>query len=221
MSLHLLYSYSCVHTSSYLYSVAMTQQEGWGGVLHQRIAAAIRNAREGRMSAQELADETARLSYPVSRSQIANYESGRKQSLDVADLLVLAAALNIPPGLLLFPGYPVGEVEFLPGRSADAKAALDWFSGDGQLPLEPGRERIVRIPNAGVELVRLVREYSRATALFVQLQALAKAKDAVADRSHRSPDWGQQMRDLEGHICELQDQIDAACYTFEIEEKPR
>jgi len=115
VSLHLLYPYSCVHTSSYLYSVVMTQQQGWGGVLHQRLAAAIRNAREGRMSAQELADETARLGYPISRSQIANYESGRKRRLDVAEITVLAAALNTSPVALLYPGPYDKEIEVLPG----------------------------------------------------------------------------------------------------------
>jgi predicted transcriptional regulator len=32
------------------------------------------------MSAQELADETERLGHGISRSQIANYESGRKKA---------------------------------------------------------------------------------------------------------------------------------------------
>ena len=73
------------------------------------------------MSAQELADETERLGYPVSRSQIANYESGRKQGLDVAEFLILAAALDIPPALLLFPTFPDDTVEVLPGQQVDAE----------------------------------------------------------------------------------------------------
>jgi transcriptional regulator with XRE-family HTH domain len=59
------------------------------------MAAAIKSARASR-SAQWLADETERLGYPISRAAIANYESGRKKGLDVAELLVLAAALNCP-----------------------------------------------------------------------------------------------------------------------------
>ena len=64
-------------------------------MLHARIAQAIRTNRHGRLSAQQLADETERLGYGISRSQIANYESGRKKSLDVAELLVIADQNNL------------------------------------------------------------------------------------------------------------------------------
>ena len=68
-------SHKCV-----LDCVFMTQDQDWGGALHARIARAIRTARQGRLSAQQLADETERLGYGISRSQIANYESGRKKA---------------------------------------------------------------------------------------------------------------------------------------------
>jgi hypothetical protein len=45
----------------------MTQYQDWGGVLHARIAQAIRTARQGRLSAQQLADETERLGHGISR----------------------------------------------------------------------------------------------------------------------------------------------------------
>jgi transcriptional regulator with XRE-family HTH domain len=112
----------------------MTQDEGWGEALHARIAAAIRQTRfVRRMSAQDVADETACLGYPLSRSQIANYESGRKQGLDVAELMVLAAALRVPPVMLLFGGLPDEAVEFLPGEKATSVATLAWFIGDREI----------------------------------------------------------------------------------------
>jgi transcriptional regulator with XRE-family HTH domain len=200
----------------------MTQQQGWGGALHQRLAAAIRNARKGRMSAQEVADETARLGHPVSRSQIANYESGRKQSLDVTELLVLAAALNVPPGLLLFPGYPTGQVEFLPDRTTNAKAALDWFSGDGRLPTE-GRfdaAKDAATINAGTELVRLVHELQDVARSFVFTQqglSLLVKNDPAADRSVLEG----HMRAMDQRREELLEQIDKFSPEFEVEEKPR
>jgi transcriptional regulator with XRE-family HTH domain len=100
------------------------------------------------MSAQDLADETERLGYPVSRSQIANYESGRKQGLDVAELLILAAALQIPPALLLFPAFPDGKVELIPGRMVDTGRAVRWLSGN--CAMEIGSS------NAGTDLVEAV-----------------------------------------------------------------
>ena len=124
----------------------MTQTQQWSTGLHQRIAGAIRDARsQRRMSAQELADETERLGYPVSRSQIANYESGRKQGLDVAEFLILAAALDIPPALLLFPTFPDDTVEVLPGQQVDADRCVGWLSGHAALaigPSTPGTELV-------------------------------------------------------------------------------
>lgn len=101
--------------------------------LHQRIAAAIKSARAHR-SAQWLADETERLGHPISRAAIANYESGRKKGLDVAELLVLAAALRIPPLALLFPQLPDGAVELLPGIETTSWDAAAWFSGEASSP---------------------------------------------------------------------------------------
>jgi transcriptional regulator with XRE-family HTH domain len=112
----------------------MTQQaaaEQWPQSLHTRIGQAIRSARAGRrMSAQQVADETERLRCPITRSQIANYESGRKQSLDIAELMTIAAALKVPPLSLILGGHPDHEIEFLPGQTATTAAALAWFTGD-------------------------------------------------------------------------------------------
>jgi transcriptional regulator with XRE-family HTH domain len=119
--------------------VFMTQDQDWGGVLHARIAHAIRTNRHGRLSAQQLADETERLGYGISRSQIANYESGRKKSLDVAELLVIAEALQVPPLQLLFPDEPDDDIEMLPGQRTSTIHATAWFTG-GLGPMWPGRE---------------------------------------------------------------------------------
>ena len=108
-------------------------------MLHARIAHAIRTNRHGRLSAQQLADETERLGYGISRSQIANYESGRKKSLDVAELLVIAEALQVPPLQLLFPDEPDDDIEMLPGQRTSTFHATAWFTG-GPGPMWPGRE---------------------------------------------------------------------------------
>ena len=117
----------------------MTQSEDWGGILHARIAQAIRTARQGKLSAQQLADETERLGYGISRSQIANYESGRKKSLDVAELVVIAAALRVPPLQLLFPDEPDDDIDTLPGQRTSTFQAKARFTGDPGL-LWPGPE---------------------------------------------------------------------------------
>jgi hypothetical protein len=82
------------------------------------------------MSAQDVADETKRLDRPISRDQLTSYEIGRRSSLDVADLLVIAAALGTSPLALLFPGNPDQPVEMLPGQTETTLAASMWFVGD-------------------------------------------------------------------------------------------
>lgn len=110
----------------------MTQ---WSEETHRRIAAAIKKAR-GKRSAQWLADRTAELNYPITRAQIANYESGRKQSLDIAELVVLAAALNTSPVSLVFPGPYDEEVELFPGESHTQFMAAQWFSAIPEGPYD-------------------------------------------------------------------------------------
>lgn len=114
-----------------LVCVAMTQNLEWSEAVHQRIAQAVRNARAARrLTAQQVAEKTEWLGYPVSRSQIANYESGRKQGLDVTELLVIAAALDVAPLSLLFPGESDDQVEMLPNQQTPTFSAKAWFSRD-------------------------------------------------------------------------------------------
>lgn len=101
--------------------------------MHARIARAIKGAR-GERSAQWLADRTVDLGFPITRAQIANYESGRKKGLDIAELVVIAAALDVPPVALLYPDLPDGEVERLPGDLGSSAAAVWWFTGERDDP---------------------------------------------------------------------------------------
>jgi transcriptional regulator with XRE-family HTH domain len=103
----------------------------WGDELHSRIAEAVKARRkENKISAEQLADECERLGYPISRSTLANYESGRKRRLDVSDLMVIAAALQVSPLALLFPGDLDEEVEIFPGQMTTTLGASSWFVGD-------------------------------------------------------------------------------------------
>lgn len=85
----------------------------------------------GRMSAQALSDRCAALGYPIDRSVIAKLEKGLRQSIAVADVLVLAKALGVPPLLLVFPIDGDNLVEALPGKEMVGWQAAKWFSGEG------------------------------------------------------------------------------------------
>jgi hypothetical protein len=130
--------------------------EQWEVALVRDTGAAMKRAR-GTKSARELSDETADLGRRISPTVIAKLDSGHRAAmLTVSELLVLAAALNVPPILLLFgDGYPGGEVEYLPGRTASTWRAAQWFSGESPLPAGP--DGTASPPNTGTELVAAVR----------------------------------------------------------------
>lgn len=107
----------------------------WGPRLTRSIAAEVKRLRNLRhWSAQRLSDECARLGYDFPRSTLADLEAGRRAHISVAELLVLARALGIPPLLLIFPVGTTGESEVLPGESRAVFRAAQWFTGEGPYP---------------------------------------------------------------------------------------
>lgn len=72
-----------------------------------------------------------------------NLESGRKASITVADVVVLADVLGVPPVTLLFPLGSSATVELLPGREVSTWDAVAWFTGESPLG-EPALEGSVR-----------------------------------------------------------------------------
>ncbi|WP_315901459.1 helix-turn-helix transcriptional regulator [Rhodococcus sp. BP22] len=101
-----------------------------------RVASEVRRLRgkdHSALSAAKLADRTVDFGWGISRSVVADLETGRKKSLDISELLVLAAALGVSPAQLLFPDLPKGKVEALPGLPQESHDALRWFSGEAGL----------------------------------------------------------------------------------------
>lgn len=98
--------------------------------MNARIARAIKHAR-GERSAQVIADETARLGFPITRDTLANIENGRKKSVDVPELIVLAKALGVPPLSVIYPDLVDTPVEALPGvNMTSGDAALEFCGYD-------------------------------------------------------------------------------------------
>jgi len=81
------------------------------------------------MTAQALADRSVELGHPLDRSVIAKLEKGHRQTVTVADVLVLALALDVPPVLLLLPFGQTDTAELLPGRDVDLSEAFEWLTG--------------------------------------------------------------------------------------------
>jgi transcriptional regulator with XRE-family HTH domain len=169
----------------------------WAAELHARIAGVIKRCR-GSRSANWLADRTAELGYPISRSQIANYESGRKKTLDIAELLIIAAALEVPPVALLYPNLPDGQVELLPGQSCRAITATRWFSGE-DVPSSNDPT-----PTGGAELHALLRLSRMRYDLIFQE---TKQEAMIAERKERSEYKPEDEWPFHDHIRTIEEVI--------------
>ncbi|WP_142394489.1 helix-turn-helix domain-containing protein [Mycobacterium kansasii] len=115
--------------------------EEWERSMTERIGGAIKALRGKKRSAQWLADRTEELGYPIGRATVSEIETGRRRSVTVAELLILARALNTSPVSLLFPD-PSDEitnlVEVVPGNEVTGFQAAQWFSGERPVSdLEP------------------------------------------------------------------------------------
>lgn len=120
-----------------------TPDSDWSRAMTARIATAIRDLR-GDMSAQTLSDSTYELGCRVTRSVIADLETGRRKFLPVHELVMLAAALGVTPATMLTWGdLPDGDVELLPGRVVSGYDAAKWVGGE---PLNPFVETSVGLP---------------------------------------------------------------------------
>lgn len=109
----------------------------WDAALVARIGSAAKRLR-GNRSAKWLSDRTAELGYPISPQIIARLDSGtRAGHFELAELLVLAKALDVPPALLLFPIGVADDIEVLPGQVAQPWQAYKWFIGDQAFPWSP------------------------------------------------------------------------------------
>lgn len=92
------------------------------------------SGRPRKMSAQDLADRCAKLGFPIGRVVIANLERGYRQTITIPELIILAAALNVSPIMLIFPlGEDHEDSEYLPNRTFETWDTAFWFIGEAKL----------------------------------------------------------------------------------------
>ncbi|OMC02101.1 helix-turn-helix domain-containing protein [Mycolicibacterium fortuitum] len=146
----------------------------WELAMTQRIGEAVTARRKALgLTAQKLEELTRNLGYPITRVAVSKIENNtRSAKFDVAELLILAAALDIPPMLLLFPDFPDGTVEVVPGVQRTSQSAADWLSGRGPGPSAEAEA------NAGVLLTAAVRGL-----LDAKIRWLVGRAEAIKDKS--------------------------------------
>lgn len=135
----------------------------WELDLAARIGRAVASRRTTLLlTVDSLSERTKKLGYAISSATIGKIEdNARTGRLEVAELLVLAAALETPPVLLLFPEYPDGSEEVLPGLMAGSDAATRWISGMDGLPIGGDDDRGLYATSSvydGIALVESVNE---------------------------------------------------------------
>src|SRR5690606_13012072 len=110
-------------------------------------------------------------------------ESGRKASMTIADFVVLADVLGVPPVTLLFPLGSSATVEVLPGREVSTWDALAWFTGETPMN-QPAPEGTAR------NVLDVFRNHGDLVAAAAASTALAKERRRAAsttlDRARRA-----------------------------------
>lgn len=149
----------------------------WTDETAKRIGKAIQEARGKTRTAQWLADRTRDLGHPISRTAISEYENGKRKTMPVTDLVVIAAALNVPPVLLLYPGQPDGVVEYLPAQELSSIDAVQAFAGERDVT---GKWDATGESRTSLLVLRLARRW-RALADEVRAIEDARAEDQLDD----------------------------------------
>lgn len=144
--------------------------DAWHRATAERVGKAVAKFRkDAGMTAQQLAERCKELDAPIHRTTITKIEGGRSR-FDLGELLILAAALDVPPLALLFPDLPDGPVEVVPGHTLSSLDAYLWTTG-----MRPGRNGT----SAGSRLVSAVlerdKEMKTAAHAFTEVGLYAKA----------------------------------------------
>jgi hypothetical protein len=100
----------------------------WSTEQAEVVGSVIKRLRGGH-SGQWLSDRTHELGYRVARTTISELENGKRKYISVAELIVLAQALDTAPVVLLYPPPYDEEVEYAPGVMMPRFDAAQAFSG--------------------------------------------------------------------------------------------
>jgi transcriptional regulator with XRE-family HTH domain len=102
--------------------------------------------KERRLTAAQLADRMAKVGIPWNRNVVAKLETGRRENVSVAELLALAAVLDVAPVHLLVPTERDGPYQVTPAIAVEAVQARAWVRGFAGLPGTDPRRFYAAVP---------------------------------------------------------------------------
>lgn len=112
-------------------------RDAWSAELTRTIGDQIRYWRRRRkLTTQKLSDLTAALGQRIPAAVLTNLEHRRRDYISVSEVLLAAAALNVPPVLLIAPIGRAEQMEPLPGNSASPWRTRGWLMGALPLRIE-------------------------------------------------------------------------------------
>ncbi|MDR1633994.1 MAG: helix-turn-helix domain-containing protein [Bifidobacteriaceae bacterium] len=110
--------------------------ERWHQRLSAQVGRSIAAARTAKgLSAQALSDRLGDLGHELGRATISQLEHGQRD-VKLADVLAIAAALDVPPVTLVFDPEAQATVEAVPERRVATRQAVAWWRGSAALPSE-------------------------------------------------------------------------------------
>ncbi|WP_131701347.1 MULTISPECIES: hypothetical protein [Mycobacteriaceae] len=117
-------------------------------------------------------------------------------------MTMIAAALNVPPVILLYPGPYMQECEVLPGAKVPELVGVEWFSGHQDWRFETASltdaERAESdIAEQNSRPLRLHRQYFEAV---IERNALAKADDVGEQDRKLIELYDKRIRELAKEI---------------------
>lgn len=166
--------------------------KAWGEVMANRVGEMMKTRRENMgKSGQWVSDRTAELGNRVSRSTISELETGRRKSITVEDLIVLADALEAPPLDLLYPdGGDYEEIEYLPGEVIERSSATARFTGISQDVID----RYEKVVNDVLEATHALRDNAKQAGEAMR-RASANLRGLKADSDSVFPAAFEEMLD--------------------------
>jgi hypothetical protein len=191
----------------------------WEETQAHRVALEIRRLR-GKRSAQWLADKTKELGCAVTRTVISDLEVGRRRYVTLAELVVLALALDTAPVSLIYPAPYWDRIEPFPtpeGAEALEVSKLwsaQWFSGLSEaVDIDVDGQMIVMNLTKAMNYDANVKALKRAR----RAARLAELKHHKADDLKRARHYketgerdvsDQEIADLVADIADLAREID-------------
>ncbi len=179
--------------------------QNWETTALLQVGAAVRAARARAGLSQRALAEAA----GVDRGQIANIESVNKDGTPrlsdlprLAILIRLAVALQIPPVMLLYPEFPDGEVQVVPGLTCTADEAVQWFAGESALFGHSLGGMLNFSTSVDAELMKVVRERRKLRNLENSAtRLLAELGEELSDRQRK------QLDDIDSLLSQLNSRI--------------